>query len=158
MADKGKFWQNFILTGAFMSVREVSGAAPRGRPLSPHLSIYKLSRYCLASSILNRLTGLGLAAGQLLLVYWLIALAAGARAYAGALTVLASWPLKVVYALLLGVFAYHLVAGVRHLIWDTGRGVSRVGSRQSTVWVFVVSIALTALLVCAAFFVGAGAR
>jgi succinate dehydrogenase cytochrome b subunit len=140
-----------------MSAREMSEATARGRPLSPHMTIYRMSRYCLASSILNRLAGLLLSVGQLLLVYWLVAVAEGERAYAGALAVLTSLPLEIGYALLIAAFSYHLVAGVRHLIWDTGRGLSRVQSRRSAAWVFVVSIALALALIGWAF-IPAGAR
>ncbi|HYB33555.1 MAG TPA: hypothetical protein VED45_09020, partial [Steroidobacteraceae bacterium] len=58
------------------------------RPLSPHLSVYQMSRYTLATSIFNRLTGLVLSAGLLLLVYWLMAVAGGAAAHARAARVL----------------------------------------------------------------------
>lgn len=140
-----------------MSAREMSEAAAPGRPLSPHLTIYRMSRYCLASSILNRLTGLILSAGLVLLLYWLIALASGPGAYSSALAVLASVPLRIVYALLLAAFAYHLTAGVRHLIWDTGRGMSRTQSRRSAYAVFAISAALAALLIALAFLGGKGA-
>jgi succinate dehydrogenase cytochrome b subunit len=141
-----------------MSARETSEAAARGRPLSPHMSVYKMSRYCLLSSILNRFTGLLLSAGLLLLVYWLAAVAEGEHAYGAALAVLSSVPLEVVYALLLAAFSYHLVAGVRHLIWDTGRGLSRVQSQRSAFWVFAVSIVIAIVLIGWAFLPAAGAR
>jgi succinate dehydrogenase / fumarate reductase cytochrome b subunit len=53
------------------------------RPLSPHLQIY---RWQLTSvlSILHRVTGIALAVGTLLLVYWLVATAAGPMAFATA--------------------------------------------------------------------------
>ena len=54
------------------------------RPLSPHLSVYRMSRYTLATSIANRFTGVALSLGLLLLVYWLMALAGGARSHSEA--------------------------------------------------------------------------
>ena len=60
------------------------------RPLSPHLSVYRMSRYTLATSIANRFTGLALSVGLLLLVYWLVAVAGGAQSYARAVRVLAT--------------------------------------------------------------------
>lgn len=140
-----------------MSAREMSGAGLRGRPLSPHLTIYRMSRYCLLSSILNRFTGLALSAGLLLLTYWLAAAAAGEKAYARALAVLASRPLEVLYAALLAAFAYHLVAGIRHLIWDSGRGLSREQSRRSAAWVFASSVIIAALLIAWMCFTGTAA-
>ncbi len=141
-----------------MSAPETSGAPSRGRPLSPHISIYQLSRYTLLSSISNRLTGVFLSLGLLLLLYWLIALAEGARAYAGAQAVLSSLPLKIIYALLALAFAYHLVAGVRHLVWDTCHGPAREQSRRSAGVVLVVSLVLAAILIWWALFGGAGVR
>lgn len=115
------------------------------RPLSPHLSVYKF-KYTLATSILNRLAGLVLSLGFVLLTYWLVALARGARAYAQARTLLALDIFKLVYLLVLAAFVYHLIAGLRHLIWDTGRGLDRESSRRSAWWVGGLSIVITVLL------------
>ncbi|HTY50842.1 MAG TPA: hypothetical protein VMB48_14225, partial [Steroidobacteraceae bacterium] len=43
---------------------------------------------------------------------------------------------------LLAAFAYHLVAGVRHLIWDTGHGLERAQSQRSAHVVIVVAAVL----------------
>jgi succinate dehydrogenase / fumarate reductase cytochrome b subunit len=128
------------------------------RPLSPHLSVYKMSRYTLATSIFNRFTGLGLSAGLLLLVYWLMAVAAGARAEARAMRLLALPVTKLVYAALIVAFCYHLVAGVRHLIWDTGRGLERAQSRRSAWLVAAVSLVLMLAIAYCAVRAAAGAR
>jgi succinate dehydrogenase / fumarate reductase, cytochrome b subunit len=138
-----------------MSARETSGAPARGRPLSPHMSIYRMSRYSLLSSISNRATAIGLSLGQFLLVYWLLAAAGGARAYGRAAAVLANPWLKVVYVVLLAAFAYHLIAGIRHLVWDTGRGLSREQSRRSAGWVLGLSVLLAAALIAWLFLGGA---
>jgi succinate dehydrogenase / fumarate reductase, cytochrome b subunit len=111
------------------------------RPLSPHLQVYKLT-YTMVTSGLNRITGLGLSLGLLLLVYWLTAVAGGPRSYARALGVLSSPLAKLVYAGLVIAFCYHITAGIRHLIWDTGRGLERAQSRASAKMVIVVSIVL----------------
>ncbi len=140
-----------------MSARETSGTPPRGRPLSPHWTIYKMSRYSLLSSISNRVAGIALTVGQLLLLYWLIAAASGARAYARASAVLANPALKVVYIVLLAAFAYHLAAGIRHLVWDTGHGLSREQARRSSGWVLALSVLLAAGLIVWLFRGGASA-
>src|SRR5262245_39530651 len=121
------------------------------RPLSPHLGVYKF-KYTLASSILNRFTGLGLSVGLLLLVYWLMAVAAGVRAQARALRVLSLPAMKLVYAALIIAFCYHLIAGIRHLVWDTGRGLERAQSQRSAWLVATVSIVLMLLLAYFAWF------
>ena len=113
------------------------------RPLSPHLSVYKMSRYTLATSIFNRLTGVGLSVGLLLLVYWLMSVAGGAGSQARATRLLSLPSMKLVYAGLVVAFCYHLVAGIRHLVWDTGRGLERAQSRRSAWLVIAVSAALT---------------
>jgi succinate dehydrogenase / fumarate reductase cytochrome b subunit len=114
------------------------------RPLSPHLSVYRISRYTLLTSILNRATGLVLSAGLILLVYWLVAVASGPTAYRAAREVLALGALKAVYVILLAAFSYHLFAGIRHLIWDTGHALERAQSKVSAALVVIASILLFA--------------
>ena len=124
------------------------------RPLSPHLGVYKF-KYTLASSILNRFTGLALSLGLLLLVYWLLAVAAGARAAAHAARALSHPLTRSLYAALIIAFSYHLTAGIRHLVWDTGRGLERAQSRRSAWLVAAVSITLTLLVGYCAWLAGA---
>src|ERR1700760_2709164 len=104
----------------------------RARPLSPHLSVYRMSRYSLLSSITNRITGVVLSIGLLVLVYWLMAVASSNRDYLRAHEILSAGFFKLVYAGLLIAFCYHLVAGLRHLVWDTGRGMERTQAQKST--------------------------
>ena len=125
------------------------------RPLSPHLSVYRMSRYTLATSIANRFTGLALSLGLLLLVYWLMAVAGGRVSYARAMRVLASPPAKLIYAALIVSFCYHLVAGLRHLVWDTGHGLERAQSQRSAWLVVAVSLMLMLLMAYRVWFAGA---
>jgi succinate dehydrogenase / fumarate reductase cytochrome b subunit len=110
------------------------------------MSVYKMTRYTLATSIFNRFTGVILSVGLIVLVYWLRAVAGGMPSYAAAYRVLSSGIFKLVYAGLLVAFCYHLVAGIRHLVWDTGRGLERAQSKRSAGVVVAVSIALVLLL------------
>ncbi|HVH83511.1 MAG TPA: succinate dehydrogenase, cytochrome b556 subunit [Steroidobacteraceae bacterium] len=116
------------------------------RPLSPHLSVYKMSRYTLATSIFNRFTGVGLSVGLVLLVYWLMSVAGGPGSQARAARLLSLPVVKLVYAALVVAFCYHLVAGIRHLVWDTGRGLERAQSQKSAWLVVAVSMALSLLI------------
>lgn len=125
------------------------------RPLSPHLGVYRMYRYTLLTSIVNRATGLVLSAGLILLVYWLVAIASGANAYRDARAVLSLGVLKAVYVILLATFSYHLFAGIRHLIWDTGHGLERAQSKRSAALVVIASILLLVGLACWAFHTGA---
>ena len=134
-----------------MGATASNGAPARGRPLSPHM-IYRLSRYSLLTSFSNRIAGGVTSLGLPLLAYWLVRLASGQRAYSRAHAVLAHPALEAFYALLLLAFAYHLVAGIRHLIWDTGRGLER-GESHASAWVVIAcSLALAAVLIWWAFF------
>jgi len=121
------------------------------RPLSPHLSVYKMCRYTLATSIFNRLTGVGLSVGLVLLVYWLMSVAGGAAAQARAARLLSHPLMKLVFAAFIIAFSYHLLAGVRHLVWDTGHGLERAQSHKSAWLVVAFSIALTLLIGYCAF-------
>ena len=127
------------------------------RPLSPHLSVYRMSRYTLATSIANRFTGLALSAGLLLLVYWLMAVAGGAGSYARAARVLALPLAKLVYGALIVAFSYHLIAGLRHLVWDTGHALERAQSQRSAWLVVTVSLVLTLVIAWRVWLAGAHA-
>ena len=118
------------------------------RPLSPHAGVYKF-KYTIVSSFLNRLTGIAFTFGLIPLVCWLMALANGPKAYSETAVVLSGPLFKLIYLGLAFSFSYHLVAGVRHLIWDTGRGLEKRQS-QSSAWIVVaVAIVLTVILLVA---------
>jgi len=91
------------------------------RPLSPHLQVYR-PQITSVLSIFHRLTGLALSFGALVLVYWLIALASGPVAYNQAVAILSTGWLKLCYMGWSFCFFYHLMNGVRHLVWDIGLG------------------------------------
>ncbi len=116
------------------------------RPLSPHLSVYKL-KYTLLSSIVSRFTGLALTAGFAVLLYWVLGIFRGPAAYAQVEVVLSHPLFKLVLSGFLFAFSYHLIAGIRHLIWDAGRGLERSQSQKSAWAVGVLSVLLTLALV-----------
>jgi len=92
------------------------------RPLSPHLQVY---RWQLTSvmSILHRASGLALSVGAVLLVWWLGAAADGPEPYVGFQHFIGSWfGLLLLFGWSVALF-YHLCNGIRHLWWDTGRGL-----------------------------------
>ena len=113
------------------------------RPLSPHLSIYRWP-ITMATSILHRATGVGLAVGFVVFVAWLFDAASGPDAYS---TFLGAMESSVGCVLLIGwsyAFFYHLANGVRHLVWDTGRGLEKEQATASAWFVIVASVVLTA--------------
>jgi succinate dehydrogenase / fumarate reductase cytochrome b subunit len=100
----------------------VSKPHPSARPLSPHLQIYR-PQLTSVLSILHRMTGIVLGGGAVALVLWLVAVACGGDAFACAQALAGS----IVGRLLLFGFTlslvYHLLNGIRHLVWDSGRGL-----------------------------------
>ena len=90
-----------------------------GRPLSPHLQVYKFE-WTMALSITHRITGVGLAVGTLLLTWWLVAAAAGPEPFARAQKFIGSGlGLLLMFGWTWALF-YHLANGIRHLVWDAG--------------------------------------
>lgn len=115
----------------------------RPRPLSPHLEIYRW-QIGNSLSILHRITGVGLALGLVALTYWLVSLASGEESYGMAMRLFAN---PVGWLFLFGwtfAFLYHLLNGVRHLLWDAGYGFER-NQRHISGWVAVLgALGLTA--------------
>ena len=116
--------------------------APRERPLSPHLSIWRW-HITMASSIANRATGVALYVGALIAAAWALSLASGPDAYATFKAVLGS-PLGLVVMFGLTVsFFYHLANGIRHLVWDAGYGFALKTANAASVFVFAFTAAAT---------------
>jgi succinate dehydrogenase / fumarate reductase cytochrome b subunit len=115
------------------------------RPLSPHLGVYKFM-YTMSLSILHRITGCVATVGFLLFVWWLMALATGPEEYATAMRRLASPIGKLLLVGFTFSFVYHFCNGIRHLLWDTGRGLERAQARRSGAVVVVAAVSLTALV------------
>ena len=112
------------------------------RPLSPHLSIYRWP-VTMATSILHRATGVAMAVGFIVLVGWLFAAASGPDIHAKFLDAMDS---IAGFVLLIGwsfAFFYHLSNGIRHLVWDTGRGLEKGQATASAWFVIVLSVVLT---------------
>ena len=116
--------------------------AKNERPLSPDIQIYR-PQLTSVLSFTHRLTGIFLSIGALLLVFWLIAAAAGPSAYGTIHAFLASW---LGLLLLLGwtfSFFFHLCNGIRHLFWDAGYGFE-LRTIYASGWAAVaISIGLT---------------
>jgi succinate dehydrogenase / fumarate reductase, cytochrome b subunit len=122
------------------------------RPLSPHLGIYRLT-ITMLMSIVHRITGGALYFGTLLLAAWLISAAMGPKAY-DSVNALLGHPLgKLVLVGYTWAVAHHMLGGIRHLLWDTGRGLQPatadvlgwltiLGSLTLTVTLWAVGISL----------------
>ena len=116
------------------------------RPLSPHLQIYRPQMTSI-SSILTRITGNALAVAGLLVTWWFVAAAAGPEAFAVADGFLRSWFGKLVLLGSLLALWYHTLAGIRHLIWDSGHMID-VRRGEMMGWIMIAgSVVLTILTV-----------
>ncbi|HTM73075.1 MAG TPA: succinate dehydrogenase, cytochrome b556 subunit [Pseudolabrys sp.] len=117
---------------------------PRPRPLSPHLQIWRLT-LTMTMSIVHRITGAGLYFGILLVAWWLIA-AASPNAYATFETFIGSWIGRLILFGYTWALLHHALGGLRHLIWDTGRGFEPTEREMLALATLVGSIGLTILL------------
>ena len=116
------------------------------RPLSPHLSVYR-PQITSVSSIFTRITGNALVVAVLLIAWWFVAAAAGEAAFATADAVLTSWFGKLVFLGSIWALWYHTLAGIRHLIWDTGVGLE-IRTAEMLGWAcFIGATVLTILTV-----------
>lgn len=116
------------------------------RPLSPHLTIYR-PQLTSMTSIFVRITGNGLIVAALLVVWWLLAAATSPEAFARADGVITSWFGDLVMFLSLWALWYHLLGGLRHLIWDTGRGLDVPTAEKMGLGMIAGSVVLTLLTV-----------
>jgi succinate dehydrogenase / fumarate reductase, cytochrome b subunit len=91
------------------------------RPLSPHLQIYRWS-WTMAMSILHRATGAALYAGTLLLAVWLVAAASGKASFDMAQWIAGSFLGRIVLLGYTFALMHHMVGGLRHFVWDLGKG------------------------------------
>ncbi len=117
----------------------------RHNPLSPHLQVYRLPMLALLS-ITHRGTGLFISAGALLIPVLLMALALGPEAYNCVQSCLASWYGQIFLFLLSASLIYHLLNGIRHLIWDLGFNLEVKSAEFSGYLVVIGALLLTTLL------------
>jgi succinate dehydrogenase / fumarate reductase cytochrome b subunit len=122
------------------------------RPLSPHMQIYKWSP-TMAASIAHRATGAALYAGTLLLAAYLLAAAGDAHSFNFASAIFGSFLGQLVlfgytFALLL-----HLMGGLRHAIWDAGKGFDAESRDRLAIGSFAAAGVLTVLLWIVSFII-----
>ncbi len=116
-----------------------------GRPLSPHLSIYRWP-ITMTLSILHRATGIALSIGFVVLVAWLFFAASDAESYADLLSYLGTIVGKIMLIGWSFAFFFHLSNGVRHFVWDAGHGFEISQANASAWFVLILAVVLTALL------------
>lgn len=121
---------------------------PAERPLSPHLQIYK-PMLTMMMSIFHRVTGAALYLGTILLAWWLIAAATGPDYFNFVNELFGSFIGRLVLFGFSWALFHHMLGGIRHLVWDTGRGfdlptveimawATLIGSMSLTVIIWVL--------------------
>jgi succinate dehydrogenase / fumarate reductase, cytochrome b subunit len=135
-----------------MAHSKSAAGRPMARPLSPHLQIY--SRLInMVMSILHRITGVALYFGTVLLAWWLIAAATSPAYFQFVNGLFGSLPGRLVLFGYTWALLHHMLGGLRHLLWDTGRGFDLktvnllgwstiIGSVVLTIAVWVVALGL----------------
>jgi succinate dehydrogenase / fumarate reductase cytochrome b subunit len=139
---------------ALMVGRNSEGKLVR-RPISPFMlgSAYQFQMSSL-TSILHRITGVGLGAGTLLFTAWLVCAAAGDSAFSVIQAILGSWlGLLILFCFTLALF-YHFCNGIRHLAWDAGKGFELPAMHRNGKLVFAATIVLTLAFWVIAFLIG----
>lgn len=122
----------------------------RARPLSPHLFIYKPIP-TMVTSILHRITGAALYVGTLLVLWWLTA-AAGTEAYFDWVSgIYGSWFGQVVLFGYTWALMFHMLGGIRHLVWDTGALMEKHTATKLALATAAGSVVLTVLIWIAVF-------
>ena len=114
------------------------------RPLSPHLSVYRW-QVTNTLSIIHRLSGVALYFGSLLLPIWVFSVAFGGT-FGEQIVFLITHSFSVVPLIGLSfAFFYHSFNGIRHLLWDIGKGFETNQLRNSGIAVVILSSSMTAL-------------
>lgn len=128
-----------------------SGArTPAQRPVSPHLQIYRWP-VTMGTSILHRVTGVGISFGTLLLAWWLVAAAMGPDAYAVFESAAFHWFGRLVLFGFTLALVFHSLNGVRHLFWDIGLGYRVPTANMTGFIVYALTLVVTFVIWMAAY-------
>ena len=122
-------------------------------PLSPHLQIYRQS-ISMVMSIVHRITGAALYAGTLIMAWWLIAIAGGPQSYADFQSFAGSFVGRIVLFGFTWALVHHMLGGLRHFVWDTGRGFDLATVDRMSWATLIGSIVVTFIL----WFIGYSVR
>lgn len=128
-----------------MAATDAAPPPARGRPLSPHLSIYRPT-LTMAMSIVHRITGGALYFGVLLLAWYLIAASMDASTFAIASAALNSILGRVVLFGFTWALFHHALGGLRHIVWDSGHGLEAPEREWLATATLVGGLALTIIV------------
>ena len=124
---------------------EAKASSLKQRPLSPHLSIYR-PLLTMMMSIVHRITGVALYFGTIIVAWWFLAAASGPAGYAKFEWFAGSIIGRLILFGYTWALMHHMLGGIRHLIWDTGRGFGPNEREWLTMATLVGGIVLTILV------------
>ena len=111
-------------------------------PLSPHLQIYRWHISSLLS-ITHRISGVINLLALILIFFWLIALILGEDNYESFLLTINSFFGKFILIGFTWSMCFHILSGIRHLVWDLGYGFEIKTANISGIIVIISSLVLT---------------
>ena len=111
-------------------------------PLSPHLQIYRWHISSLLS-ITHRISGVINLMALILIFFWLIAFSFGENNYQSFLLIINSFFGKFILIGFTWSMSFHLLSGIRHLVWDLGYGFEIKTANISGIIVIIFSLAFT---------------
>ena len=111
-------------------------------PLSPHLQIYRWHISSLLS-ITHRISGLINLLALILIFFWLLTLSLGESNYELFLLKMNSFFGKFILISFVWSMNFHLLSGIRHLVWDFGYGFEIKTANISGIIVIILSLIIT---------------
>jgi succinate dehydrogenase / fumarate reductase, cytochrome b subunit len=126
---------------------------PVARPLSPHLQIYR-PMLSMMMSIMHRITGMALSAGIILLVWWFTSASISDDYFSLVNGFFAHWFGRLVLFGFTWALMHHMLGGLRHFIWDMGRGFAL----NKVEWLVRANLIGSILLTILIWMIGYGVR
>ena len=114
-------------------------------PLSPHLQIYRWHISSLLS-ITHRISGIINLLGLILIFFWVLVLSLGESNYELFLLLINSFFGKFFLIGLTWSMSFHILSGIRHLVWDLGYGFEIKTANISGLIVIISSLVLTVII------------
>ena len=111
-------------------------------PLSPHIQIYRWQISSLLS-ITHRITGIVNLLALVFIFFWLIFLSLGESNYEIFLSIINSFIGKFILIGFTWSMSFHLLSGIRHLVWDLGYGFEIKTANITGLIVIIFSLILT---------------
>ncbi len=134
-----------LFGGAMSGSTATQKKGRRERPLSPHLSVYRLTPTMIMSGM-HRITGIALYFGTLLVAWWLIAAAIGKPYFDWVSWLWGTWIGMLVLFGYTWALIHHMIGGIRHFIWDTGAMLDKDVATKFAMFNLVASIGITLLI------------